>query len=59
MRIETMNTFTQAGEAMLQSHEGSRLIAEALWAAIKSGARRVARFVAASFNWAPGPHMLP
>jgi hypothetical protein len=54
-----MDTFRLAGEAMLQSHEGSRQIASALWNGLSAFIRRVVKLTGNAVSATPGPHLLP
>jgi len=59
MRMSMMNTFQQAGEAMLLAQEGNRQIASALWRGLKTGAVRLLDFAVTAMIRAPGSHFLP
>jgi hypothetical protein len=54
-----MNTFEAAGDAMLQSHEGSRQIAQAMLAGLKALARRVSAYLSAGIQLGNGSHRMP
>jgi hypothetical protein len=54
-----MNSFELAGEAMLQSAEGNRMIAEAIVKGIQSLGARIGRFAISILGSAPRPHLLP
>jgi hypothetical protein len=54
-----MNSFELAGEAMLRSAEGNRLIAQALWNGLRALGARTARFAVTILSTASGPHPLP
>jgi len=54
-----MNSFEIAGEAMLQSAEGNRLIAEAILKSLQSLGAKIGRFAVSVLGSAPGPHLLP
>ena len=54
-----MNSFEIAGEAMLQSAEGNRLIAQAIVKGLQSLGSKIGRFAVTVLGSAPGQHLLP
>jgi hypothetical protein len=54
-----MNSFELAGEAMLQSAEGNRMIGEAIVKSLRSLGARIGRFAVSILGSAPGPRLLP
>jgi len=57
-RMYTMNSLEQAGEAMLLSYEGNRIIAAALWNWLKTAVGNIGDVFAAGLRQTPGPHQM-
>jgi hypothetical protein len=54
-----MKSFELAGEAMLRSAEGNRLIAQVLWNGLRALGARAARVAGTVLSSASGPHPQP